>query len=113
VVSFTSWPLYPLGKSPWCPFDRRLGEPKNWSGRCGEEKSFQPLPGLEPPIIKPVAQHYTTELSRLLNLCFAKENKLTGGNIFTKITILRLSFPPSDSKIFGGENVLPFILLVT
>jgi hypothetical protein len=26
----------------------------------------QPLPGLEPPIIQPVAQRYTTELSRLL-----------------------------------------------
>jgi hypothetical protein len=26
------------------------------SGRGGEEKNYQPLPGLEPPIIQPVAQ---------------------------------------------------------
>jgi hypothetical protein len=32
----------------------------------GEEKNSQPL-GLEPPIIQPVAQRYTAELSRFLN----------------------------------------------
>jgi hypothetical protein len=26
VVSFTPQPLYPEGKSPWYPLDRRLGE---------------------------------------------------------------------------------------
>jgi hypothetical protein len=31
-------------------------------GRDGEEKDSHPLPGLEPPIIQPVAQRYTTEL---------------------------------------------------
>jgi hypothetical protein len=25
VISFTPRPLYPQGKSPWYPFDRRLG----------------------------------------------------------------------------------------
>jgi hypothetical protein len=40
--------------------------PQSRSGRSGgEEKNSQPLPGLEPPIIQPVAQHYTTELTRL------------------------------------------------
>jgi len=24
VVSFTIWPLYPQGRSPWYPLDRRL-----------------------------------------------------------------------------------------
>jgi hypothetical protein len=33
-----------------------------------EEKDSQPLPGLETPIIQPVAQCYTTVLSLLLNL---------------------------------------------
>jgi hypothetical protein len=47
------------------PLDRRLGGPQSWSGCGGEEKNTQPLPGLEPPIIQPVAQRYTTELSRL------------------------------------------------
>jgi hypothetical protein len=37
-------------------------------GREGQEKNFQPLPGLETPIIEPVAQRYTAEISRLLNL---------------------------------------------
>jgi hypothetical protein len=46
--------------------DRRLGRPQNRSGRGGEEKNSQPLPGLEPPIIQPVAQPYTIELSRLV-----------------------------------------------
>jgi hypothetical protein len=57
--------LYPQGKSPWYPLDRRLGGTQSRSGHSGEEKNFQPLPGLEPPIIQPVAQRCTTELSRL------------------------------------------------
>jgi len=56
VVSFTPWPLYPHVKSPWYPLDRRLGGPQSRSGRGGEEKNSQPLPGLEPPIIQPVAE---------------------------------------------------------
>jgi hypothetical protein len=30
------------------------------------KRESHPLPGLEPPIIHPIAQRYTTELSRLL-----------------------------------------------
>jgi hypothetical protein len=56
----------PQGKSCWYPLDRRLGGPRSRSGRGGEEKNSQSLPGLEPPIIQPVAQLYTTELSWLL-----------------------------------------------
>jgi hypothetical protein len=37
VVSFTPWPLYPQGKSPCYPLDRRLGGPQSRSGRGGEE----------------------------------------------------------------------------
>jgi hypothetical protein len=44
-------PLYPQRKSPWYPFDRRLGGPQSRSGRCGEEKNFQTLSGFEHPII--------------------------------------------------------------
>jgi hypothetical protein len=33
-----------------------------------KKKNFQPLPGLEPALIQPVAQGYTTELSRFLLL---------------------------------------------
>jgi hypothetical protein len=41
----------------------RVGGPQSRSGRGGEEKNSQPLPRLEPPIIHPVAQRYTAELS--------------------------------------------------
>jgi hypothetical protein len=54
------------GKSPRYPLDRRLTGPQSHYGRGGEEKNSQLLPGLEPPIIQPVAQCYTTELSRLI-----------------------------------------------
>jgi hypothetical protein len=66
VVSFTPRPLYPQGKSPWYPLDRKLGGPQSRSEPGGEEKNSQPLPGLKPPIIQLVAQRYTAELSRLL-----------------------------------------------
>jgi hypothetical protein len=45
VVSFTPRPLYPQGKIPWYPLDRRLGRPQSRSGRGGEEKNSQPPPG--------------------------------------------------------------------
>jgi hypothetical protein len=34
VVSFTPRPLYPQGKNPWYPLDRRLGGPRSQSGRA-------------------------------------------------------------------------------
>jgi hypothetical protein len=60
VVSFTTRPLYPQGRGSWYPLDRRMGGSQSRSGGGGEEKNSQPLPGLEPPIIQPVAQRYTT-----------------------------------------------------
>jgi hypothetical protein len=46
--------------------DRRLGGNQSRSGVGGEKKNSQSLPGLELPIIQPVAQRHTTELTRLL-----------------------------------------------
>jgi len=68
VVSFTTRSLYPQGKRPWYPLDRRLGGPLGLSGFGGEEKNSQPLSGHEPPspIIHFIAQRYTAKLSRLL-----------------------------------------------
>jgi hypothetical protein len=40
----------------------RLGGLQNRSESGDEMKNKQPLLGLEPPIIQPVAQRYTTEL---------------------------------------------------
>jgi hypothetical protein len=45
----------PRERTPGTPFDRRLGGPQSRSGRGGEEKNSQPLSGLEPTIIQPVA----------------------------------------------------------
>jgi hypothetical protein len=39
--------LLSLEKSPWYSLDRRLGEPQNKSGCCGEEKNTALL-GIEP-----------------------------------------------------------------
>jgi hypothetical protein len=68
VVSFMPQPLYPQGKSPWYPLDRRLGGAQGQSGHSSEDKNSQPLPELNPLIIQPAAQCCTTELSRLLRL---------------------------------------------
>jgi len=43
----------------------RRERPQSLSVHGGEEKNFQPLPALEPPVIQPIAQRYGTELSRL------------------------------------------------
>jgi hypothetical protein len=51
VVTFTLRSLYPQGKSPCYPLDRRLGGLQSRCGRGGKEKNLQPLPGLQPPII--------------------------------------------------------------
>jgi hypothetical protein len=40
--------LYPHGKSPWYPLDRRLGGPQSCSWHGGEEKNSQPPPGIKP-----------------------------------------------------------------
>jgi len=42
-------------KGPWYPLDRRMGGPQSRSEHGGEEKSSQPLSGLESPIIQPSA----------------------------------------------------------
>jgi hypothetical protein len=54
-VNFMPLPVYPQGKSPWYPLDRSLGGLQSWCGLNGEKNS-QLLPGLEPPVILPVAQ---------------------------------------------------------
>jgi hypothetical protein len=68
VVNFTARPLYPQGKIPSYPLNRRLGGPRSQSDRGGEEKNSQLLPGLKHPIIEPVAQRYATELSEFKGL---------------------------------------------
>jgi len=57
MVSFTHQKLYPGGKEPQYPLDRRLGGPQSRAGRGGEEKNSQLPPGIEPP--NSVASSYT------------------------------------------------------
>jgi hypothetical protein len=83
VVSFTPWPLYPHGRSPWYPLVRRPCGPQCRSGRGGEEKNPQPLPGLELPIIQTVAQRHTTELFRLLVVHKYRTEKQNHRNVTT------------------------------
>jgi hypothetical protein len=52
------------GKEPSYPLDRRLGGPQNRSGRGCEEKNFQPLLGLEPPIVQLLAHVISYEKVR-------------------------------------------------
>jgi hypothetical protein len=53
--------------------DRRLGGPQNRSWHRGEKNS-QPLAGLEIPIMQPIAQRYTTKLSRLFHSSYIFNN---------------------------------------
>jgi hypothetical protein len=60
VVNFTRRPLYPRGKSPRYPLDRRLGGPQSRSGRFGEENISWPYRDLnsDPWVVQPVASRY-------------------------------------------------------
>jgi hypothetical protein len=62
------------------------------SERGGEEKNSQPLTGLEPPIIQPAAQRYTTELCRLTMII-----------VFTPITKLLQKFMELFSSLFASK----------
>jgi hypothetical protein len=48
----------PLGKSPRCPLDRRLGAPQSWSGHCGKEDNLDPA-GYRTPAVQPVSRRCT------------------------------------------------------
>jgi hypothetical protein len=59
-------PLYPQGKSPWYPLDRRLGGPQSRSGHGIEEKNSQPPLGLEARSSSPYSVAILPELPQLL-----------------------------------------------
>jgi hypothetical protein len=79
VVSFIPRPLYPRGKSPRYPLDRRLGGPQNRSGRRGREKNRAHngtrTPTPRPSNPQPVA--IPTALTRLFFLLTYAEIKFT------------------------------------
>jgi hypothetical protein len=91
------------GKSPWYPFDRRLGGPPSRSGRGGEEKNFQSPPGIEPcnpdcPARSGVA--IPTELSRLFLSNWYRDVKLTTHFHLVLSWRMRGSVPPLPQYMF-------------
>jgi hypothetical protein len=94
--------LPPGGKIPWYLLDRRLVGPQSRSGRGGVQKNSQPLPGLEPVIIQPVAQRYTTELSRLLILL--KETNVTEASVILFAPCLSNMVPCDNITIINGSS---------
>jgi hypothetical protein len=59
VVSFTPRPLYPRRKYL---LDRKLGGPQSRSTRSERREKFTAPPGIETPIVQPVASRYTDYL---------------------------------------------------
>jgi hypothetical protein len=64
VVRFTPRPLYPQGKNPWYPSDRRMVGPRAVLDTVVKRKIHSPRRGSNPrtPIVQPVTQRYTEEL---------------------------------------------------
>jgi hypothetical protein len=73
-VTFTPLLLYPRGKSPPYPLDRRLGGPQSRSGRRGEDKIIDPTGTRTPtPLLSiQLLVAIPTALSRLLTATHAK-----------------------------------------
>jgi hypothetical protein len=59
VVSFTTRPLYSRGKSPWYPLAKRLGGPRNRSGRREENSCHYRDSNSDLSVVHPVASRYT------------------------------------------------------
>jgi hypothetical protein len=59
VISFTHRSLYPQGKSPRYPLDRRLGGPQNRPARSGENSWPYRDSNSEASVVQPVSSHYT------------------------------------------------------
>jgi hypothetical protein len=83
MVSLTLRPLYPRGKSPQYPLDRRLGGPQSQSGRHGEMKILAPTRAQTPTPGHPARSQSLYRLrypgSRrmvILVICFA-QNKIS------------------------------------
>jgi hypothetical protein len=66
------------------PFTHWIGI---WAGRGGEEKIPSPFRDSNPPIIQPIAQRYTTELSWLIRPSSTQVNNAWS---YTSIPPLRL-----------------------
>jgi hypothetical protein len=112
VVSSTPLLLYLHGKSLWYPLDRKLCGPQRQSGRSGEEKISQSLPRLEPRIIQPVAQRYTTEasLSKKTGQFFFTVCAVSHDSIFLR-NIIKFSLGTENGYAYFALMFLLFTIL--
>jgi hypothetical protein len=109
VISFTPLPLYPQGKSPWYPLDRRIGGPQSLPGGGGEEKNSQALLGIEPLIIQLVAQSYTTELTHQPSVPQPKTNDKLLLTLWSRALIEELVVAyevKKFSSLYGIQNLI-------
>jgi hypothetical protein len=90
----------PMGKEPVVPTDCRLGGPRSWSGRYGEEKILAPAKNWT-PTIQPIT--ILTELSWLLTWKLYRQNKpyQARSNIFI---IMNKSHYPTETTVKWSHN---------
>jgi hypothetical protein len=73
MVNFTSWPLYPRGKIPRYPSNRRLDGLQTQFEHWGGNEKFLPLPEIESRFLSLPARNLVTvqppkELSRAMEI---------------------------------------------
>jgi hypothetical protein len=89
------------GKEPQYPLDRRLDGPQGRSGRGGEEKNSQPLPGLEPRssssycILTLVYQQYRWSNKNAITLILWTYWNVQS-SVMCKLSALILKFPSAN-----------------
>jgi hypothetical protein len=95
--------------------DTRLGRPQSRSGRGGVEKNSQPLEGLEPPIIQPVAQSYTTELLLFIPCIVTPSTDFRKRTSASRISLLRSHIVHTSDpyECTGLATVLLFFISVS
>jgi hypothetical protein len=87
MVSFTSLPLYHLGRSPRYPINRRLDGPQSRSGRCGQWKKYYTA-GNQTRAVQPVDRR---------NTAWAIPSAILAP------TSIRCSYPNKEEK-YASEN---------
>jgi hypothetical protein len=115
LVSFTSRLLYPRGKSPWYPLDRRLGGSQPvWTTWRGE--NIWPLPGLEVRPLGCSARSQSLYRLRYPGLYFAgstanlkAKSVKSGGVKFIRISVSVLGGVPVLSRVVGRHPGTFFI----
>jgi len=101
VVSFLPWQLYPQGKKPWYPLDKRLGGSQSQSGPGSKERKSQPLLGSNPSHPAHSLVTILTELAYCIKKCHDKF-------IAIAMVLLLLLPPPSELTVFLYTHFIIF-----